>query len=198
MIVKCSCQHCGVHIEFDAEAANQFAPCPSCGSQTRLLIPGGKLPNPYRYNIAPTPEQRKKWSLKLWIAIGLISLLLTVIIYILCLPELRHDALTWIGIAGVYVFAAVILCLCLALGYLLFVSGILLHVIIAVLVVYGLFLCGDGFLLKQNVEASKDGTIFQQIYATVEMVGGALVFCGAMMLSVLLQFQREKSAAEKT
>lgn len=40
MIVKSPCQQCGVNIEFDAESANQLVPCPSCGKQTRLLMPG--------------------------------------------------------------------------------------------------------------------------------------------------------------
>lgn len=39
MIAKTSCQHCGIHIEFDVESANQFVSCPSCGQQTRLLLP---------------------------------------------------------------------------------------------------------------------------------------------------------------
>lgn len=39
MVLKTSCQHCGVHIEFDIEAVNQFVACPSCGEQTRLLMP---------------------------------------------------------------------------------------------------------------------------------------------------------------
>ena len=46
MIVKSSCQHCGIHIEFDAESANEFVPCPSCGKQTRLLLPRNKPPSP--------------------------------------------------------------------------------------------------------------------------------------------------------
>lgn len=47
MIAKCPCQQCGVNIEFDAEQAKQFVACPSCGGQTRLLIPSD-----------PPPEQR--------------------------------------------------------------------------------------------------------------------------------------------
>ena len=39
MIAECSCQQCGVNIEFDIEQANQFVACPSCGQQTRLLLP---------------------------------------------------------------------------------------------------------------------------------------------------------------
>jgi predicted RNA-binding Zn-ribbon protein involved in translation (DUF1610 family) len=40
MIEKCPCQQCGVNIEFEIENANQFVPCPSCGKETRLLMPG--------------------------------------------------------------------------------------------------------------------------------------------------------------
>ena len=42
MITKSSCQHCGQHIEFEAENAGEFVPCPSCGKQTRLLLPASK------------------------------------------------------------------------------------------------------------------------------------------------------------
>lgn len=40
MIAKSPCVHCGQHLEFDAESANQLVPCPSCGKETRLLMPG--------------------------------------------------------------------------------------------------------------------------------------------------------------
>lgn len=39
MIEKTSCQQCGTHIEFDIDHANQFVACPSCGQQTRLILP---------------------------------------------------------------------------------------------------------------------------------------------------------------
>jgi len=42
MTAKCPCQQCGVNIEFDVEQANQFVACPSCGNQTRLLLPSSK------------------------------------------------------------------------------------------------------------------------------------------------------------
>jgi hypothetical protein len=46
MIAKTSCQHCGIHLEFDAESANQFISCPSCGQQTRLILPSPAKPSP--------------------------------------------------------------------------------------------------------------------------------------------------------
>lgn len=55
MISKTSCQHCGQHIEFEVEHANQFAPCPACGNQTRLLFPGkqAKPPKPAVEKLTP-------------------------------------------------------------------------------------------------------------------------------------------------
>lgn len=55
MIAKTSCQHCGIHIEFDAESANQFVPCPSCGKQTRLILPSPAKPSPQPKLNLPTP-----------------------------------------------------------------------------------------------------------------------------------------------
>lgn len=52
MIVKTSCQHCGIHIEFDAESVNEFVSCPSCGKQTRLLLPRKQA------NVPPVPAIR--------------------------------------------------------------------------------------------------------------------------------------------
>lgn len=45
MIAKCECQHCGQHIEFEAESADQFCLCPTCGQQTRLRLPGKPFAN---------------------------------------------------------------------------------------------------------------------------------------------------------
>src|SRR5688572_6241758 len=34
--LKCACDHCGGHIEFPSEAANQVVECPHCRLTTRL------------------------------------------------------------------------------------------------------------------------------------------------------------------
>jgi len=34
MIAKTSCQHCGIHIEFETENAQENVPCPLCGGKT--------------------------------------------------------------------------------------------------------------------------------------------------------------------
>lgn len=58
MIAKTSCQHCGIHIEFEAETTEENVLCPSCGQQTRLFLPSSKpakpIPNP---DTNPQPTQ---------------------------------------------------------------------------------------------------------------------------------------------
>ena len=54
--VVCDCQHCGGHIEFDANEfaeANSIVPCPHCGLETKIFIPNlqakkvsSQLPSP--------------------------------------------------------------------------------------------------------------------------------------------------------
>ena len=42
MIAKCSCEHCGGHIEFEAEHSGAVVACPHCRKETTLEFP--KLP----------------------------------------------------------------------------------------------------------------------------------------------------------
>lgn len=39
MIVKCNCNHCSAHLEFDSENAGQVIACPTCGMETTLYVP---------------------------------------------------------------------------------------------------------------------------------------------------------------
>jgi hypothetical protein len=51
---KCDCQHCGVHIEFPAEMAEQTVTCPHCQAETLLITqPAADLPAP---NLQPEAE----------------------------------------------------------------------------------------------------------------------------------------------
>ena len=58
MTVQTSCQHCGNQIEFQAENANELAPCPSCGRQTRLLL--GKPTEPQNRPVSRLSKNTKK------------------------------------------------------------------------------------------------------------------------------------------
>jgi hypothetical protein len=185
MIAKTSCQHCGIHIEFEVENANQFVSCPSCGKQTRLLVPGAN-PGMKYFTVRPgnTPA-KKKWGWKQWLIFLSVVVTVLVLVCILCKPAWRAEVLSTIGLAGAYLLGMAAAGGIAYLAYLLIASGIVLEFIIWALILIGLWLCFDGFFNRLTVGSSKDGTIFQQIYATVELVGGALVFCGAMILQVV-------------
>jgi hypothetical protein len=172
MITKCNCQHCGQHIEFEAEGAGQFYPCPNCGKQTRLLMPS---------LASKAPARRKSGAAKWWM-IAIAAVILVIIVIALVNNSARASILNAIGEVGGVVLIVGAISLFVFVVYQLVITGILIQVFIALLILVGFFLFCDGFFLKQNVEASKDGTIFQQIYATIELVGGALVFCGAAIL----------------
>jgi hypothetical protein len=44
--VKCFCQYCNGHIEFDAIHAGEMVACPQCGLETMLYVPQMPLPEP--------------------------------------------------------------------------------------------------------------------------------------------------------
>jgi hypothetical protein len=39
MNVKCTCNNCSTHLEFDSASAGQTVACPSCGIDTKLYVP---------------------------------------------------------------------------------------------------------------------------------------------------------------
>lgn len=72
MIAKTSCQHCGQHIEFEVENAGETAPCPSCGQQTRLLLPSKPATG------QPAPVKKNKNSQSILIIVGTVVGILVV------------------------------------------------------------------------------------------------------------------------
>jgi len=67
MLAKTSCQHCGMHIEFDVDAANQVVDCPSCSKQTFLSLVEQAVSIPPALT---TPKAKSKNLLPLFFAIG--------------------------------------------------------------------------------------------------------------------------------
>ena len=118
MIAKTSCQHCGIHIEFEVENANQFVPCPSCGKQTRLLMAGsatipGFVPrnSPWAApaSISQKPAGRKKI---VWV-VTISLVLLAVVIY----ASFRYrEIMVQIGGASVSLVLTVFLAIVSLLG----------------------------------------------------------------------------------
>ena len=46
MLVKCICTNCAGHLEFEEENAGETIPCPHCGFETVLTLPGTEPLNP--------------------------------------------------------------------------------------------------------------------------------------------------------
>ena len=46
MLVKCICTNCAGHLEFEEENAGETIPCPHCGFETVLFLPGTRALDP--------------------------------------------------------------------------------------------------------------------------------------------------------
>jgi hypothetical protein len=46
MLAKCICTNCAGHLEFEEENAGESIPCPHCGFETTLELPGSKRRDP--------------------------------------------------------------------------------------------------------------------------------------------------------
>src|SRR5438105_4708418 len=45
MLTKCICTNCAGHLEFEEENAGERIPCPHCGFETTLAMPGTRQPD---------------------------------------------------------------------------------------------------------------------------------------------------------
>ena len=61
--IKCNCNHCANHLEFDAVNAGEIITCPTCGMETTLYVPTAppvlKAEKPAPFPAAPTPPPPK-------------------------------------------------------------------------------------------------------------------------------------------
>jgi len=78
MRVKCNCNNCSAHLEFESEDAGRDIVCPTCGIETKLYVPGSGSSQP-----PPSFQQNKNRKLKFGIIsagslmfVGLVSLLI--------------------------------------------------------------------------------------------------------------------------
>jgi hypothetical protein len=55
MLVKCNCNNCPAHLEFDSSNAGAVVVCPKCGLETTLFIPAVKKPAPPQGLPIPAP-----------------------------------------------------------------------------------------------------------------------------------------------
>jgi hypothetical protein len=114
VLAKTSCQHCGIHIEFEAEEANRFAPCPSCGKQTRLLLPQSQTAKPLSKN--------QGRDLKKWIFFICASILAVLITFLSVKFEAVGEAVAKsVGLAGGFIVG----CIAVALAIFAFILAVL-------------------------------------------------------------------------
>jgi hypothetical protein len=57
MLTKCICTNCAGHLEFEEENAGESIPCPHCGFETTLFLPGMEPDRP----APPVPLWRWLW-----------------------------------------------------------------------------------------------------------------------------------------
>ncbi len=64
-LAKCSCQHCGGHLEFEIAYAGEHVACPHCGNETRLYVPveATTLGVPYSSPAPPEPAAQAAYRL---------------------------------------------------------------------------------------------------------------------------------------
>jgi Zn finger protein HypA/HybF involved in hydrogenase expression len=61
--IKCHCTVCDGPIEFEADHDDETVPCPHCGSETRLYIPGTLPPAPPVSSLVLCPDCRREISI---------------------------------------------------------------------------------------------------------------------------------------
>lgn len=114
----------------------------------------------------------------MWFSLGGVLFLVA----LLFLPILFGKGELSARIAG-FIGVAVI---CILAGILIwFVLSHLVRILTALFICVGLLLIVSGMMDMLSVSTAREATVFQQIYALIEFVGGALVFCAAMILHVL-------------
>ena len=78
MRVKCNCNNCSAHLEFESVDEGRIIVCPTCGIETTLYVPGSVSSQP---SANPHPTKNKKLKLGIIAAgslmlVGLVSLLI--------------------------------------------------------------------------------------------------------------------------
>lgn len=168
MIAKCSCQNCGVHIEFEAEDANQIAPCPSCGTHTRLVLPTSSSKNT-KTGLKYT--WRKDWP-KAVAGFVLLVIIASVI------WAAHRSGTSWAQISGVsasFVIGIALIALLVFALVLITHAKLWMRLLSAALVTVGILYFLDGVLDWCDVLHRANSTIMQQQLSEFEMVGGALM-----------------------
>jgi DNA-directed RNA polymerase subunit RPC12/RpoP len=71
MFLKCVCNNCPGHIEFDEKDAGRTVACPHCGVETLLFVPTTNAPSPVTVSVAsPSPASQpsgNSMKIRIWV-----------------------------------------------------------------------------------------------------------------------------------
>ncbi len=173
MIAKCQCQHCGGNVEFEAaefeligetshRRLGQTIDCPHCGKPTQIYMNKAEFIAP---KISAVKKIKYGW---LYVVVG-VALVTPLLIWL-------ASILPFISIAAGCVLGGILI---------LLVLSYIVEILTLLCLCVGLFLIVNGIMDMIAVNSAPEETVFHQIYALLEFVGGALVFCAAMILHLL-------------
>ena len=114
MLVKCLCTNCAGHLEFEEENNGEKIPCPHCGFETTLYLPGSE-PEELR---AASVQNGASWRWRLVFG-GAALLVLTTVGYVLYQWVLPWIAELLPGTAGRWTAFVALLLFCFTLPFLL-------------------------------------------------------------------------------
>ena len=168
MIAKCSCQHCGIHIEFEAEDSNQVAPCPSCGKHTRLQLPSissKAIKAGWKFN----------WK-RDWPKVAAAALLFFIVTFYI-VEAIRNGAsgAQIMGTAAGFIMGLALLAFVVFIVVIVTREQLWLSLLSVLLFLVGTLSFVSGVNDWFDVFHRENATIMQQQLAAFEMLGGAVV-----------------------
>jgi cation transport ATPase len=196
MIDKCECQQCGKFVEFEAaelervsetpyHILGQSIDCPHCGNSTQLYI------KRERVELAETRKSAMPKTSRWTIIIGtiFITALLAFFLWSAISNQNLSASLSMFG--ATFLFPAVIFCL---IGFLFFAITIRLwlRLLAAGLLVIGAWFLILGLSNLNAVSNNQNGTIFQQQFFMLEIIGGGLLTGISILAFIALEVIKTK------
>jgi hypothetical protein len=189
MITKCDCQQCGQPIEFEAaqiqkasetpyRIMGQEIDCPHCTIPTQLyIIKNSASRAPRAAAEAFTPKKSITETNLGWQSISIAAGLMLVIFACIYFSAVAGKTGvsdffgTAFGIALGVGFAVILICLLV----LITLQKLWIPILSIILFVIGLCQFADGVLTWNSTVSSENGTIYQQQFAEMEIIGGAVI-----------------------
>jgi hypothetical protein len=113
---RCPCRNCDGPLEFETEASGQTVPCPHCGLDTTLYIPGARV------RTSPVPPKQNGRRRILMASLGILAILLLIgwVLWVARTGGLGLDEVTSGLLGGFLAIAAAGLALYLVILWIVF------------------------------------------------------------------------------